>query len=375
MKKLTILILAIGLLSMYSCKKDDKVELTGFTSATVTFPTQGSAFTLLEANKDELMCTFTWLASPYSPSNLVPPVYTLEMDTAGHKFADPKVLTSSAGLTYPITVGAMNAIVLSKFEGQGGVAGTFEFRVKSQLSGTGSQATQISETLTLTITPYSTIVIVPPIYLLGDATTAGWDNTKALEMTHIEGGKFAIVETLAGAGKGLKFIADLGAWAPQWGTDATGTSELGPLVYRPTESVPDPAQIPSPAEVGDYYILADTALLTYEISATSAQLFLVGAATTAGWDNTKGIPFEKLSPGIFQLTTTLTTGGMKFLEVSGQWAPQWGTDATGSPNDGPLIYRPTESVPDPAEIPSPGAGTYTIKVNLITKSYKIQAGK
>jgi len=63
---------------------------------------------------------------------------------------------------------------------------------------------------------YESVVLIPPIYLLGDGTSAGWDNTKALEVVHIgDGGQFAIVEHLT-AGKFIKFIADLGAWAPQW---------------------------------------------------------------------------------------------------------------------------------------------------------------
>ncbi|MCK9203495.1 MAG: SusF/SusE family outer membrane protein [Bacteroidales bacterium] len=375
MKKLTILILAIGLIGIYSCKKDDKVELSGFSGAQVVSPAQGSSYVLTEPYKDSVLCVFGWVSSAFSPSDLVPPVYSLEMDTVGNEFADPKVLVSSTSKEYSITVGSMNAIILSKFLGQPDSLGTYEFRVKSQLSGTGAAATKYSGTLTLNITPYSSIVIVPPIYLLGDATTVGWDNTKALEMTHIEGGKFAIVETLSGGGKFIKFIADLGAWAPQWGTDAGGTSENGNLVYRPTESVPDPSAIPSPTNPGDYYILADTANLTYEVSATSAQLFLVGDATTAGWTLANGIPFTKVSPGIFTLTTTLTAGGMKFMETTTGWAPQWGTDETGTPNDGPLVYRLTESVPDPPSITSPGSGTYTININLITKTYKIQAGK
>jgi starch-binding outer membrane protein SusE/F len=209
--------------------------------------------------------------------------------------------------------------------------------------------------------------------MLGDGTTAQWDNTAALEMTHIgEGGAFAIVDHLLPA-KGIKFIANLGAWAPMWGLGASGNSESGLLFYRLTEAVTDPPVIPSPSVEGDYRVVADTALKTYTITATSAQLFLVGDATTAGWVNTAGIPFVKDSPGKFHLTTTLTAGGMKFLEVSGQWAPQWGTDAEGTSSGGNLSYRPTESVPDPPNIVSPGAGTYTITIDLATQTYTIVA--
>jgi hypothetical protein len=79
----------------------------------------------------------------------------------------------------------------------------------------------------------------------------------------------------------------------------------------------------------------------------------------------------KESPGIFTLTTDLLAGNLKFLETNTGWAPQWGTDANGTANSGNLVYRPDESVADPASIPSPGAGTYTITLNLATMKYTI----
>ena len=191
-------------------------------------------------------------------------------------------------------------------------------------------------------------------------------------MTHIgTAGQFAIVGHLL-ANKSIKFIADSAFWEPMWGFGGTGTPESGDLKYRKVGD-PDPPSITSPAVEGDYWIMADTANLLYEVSLTSSQLYLVGNATTAGWTPANGIAFTKVSPGIFTLTTTLTAGGMKFLETTTGWAPQWGTDASGTGNFGPLVYRPTESVPDPSEIPSPGAGTFTISINLTTKAYQITA--
>lgn len=145
------------------------------------------------------------------------------------------------------------------------------------------------------------------------------------------------------------------------------------MVYRPTEDEPDPVAIPVPLVAGDYYIEVDTVGLTYKTFLTSGELYLVGAATAAGWDAAAGLPFTEVEDHIFEITTSLTDGGMKFLEVLGEWAPQWGTDATGTGDGGPLLYRPTEDVPDPAEVPSPGSGTFTIRVDLTTISYTITA--
>jgi hypothetical protein len=376
MKKLTILMLAIGLFSLYSCKKDEtKVVLSTFNPAQVLTPPSGSAYVLTKDYKDSLLFNYTWAAAAYNLTDqIVPPTYTVEMDTAGGNFSKPTVVATTKNTTYPMNVGTMNNLILGIFNGIPDQRATFQFRVRASLVDNAPAANNISPVITLDITPYTDVVTVAPIYMLGDATDAGWDNTKALRMTHIgTEGQYAIVGHLL-ANKMVKFIADSGFWEPMWGLGATGTWEGGDLKYRKVGE-PDPPAIPSPTVEGDYYIMADTANLVYEVSLTSSQLYLVGAATTAGWTPANGIAFTKVSPGIFTLTTTLTAGGMKILETTTGWAPQWGTDATGTGNFGPLLYRPTESVPDPAEIPSPGAGTFTIDVNLATKAYKISAAK
>ena len=121
--------------------------------------------------------------------------------------------------------------------------------------------------------------------------------------------------------------------------------------------------------------MADTLSLLYETYKTSGQLFLVGDATPAGWDAGAAIAFTQSSPHIFTLTTTLNAaGGMKFLEVQGAWAPQYGTNEKGTNKKGLLVYRPTESVPDPPNIPAPSAaGQYTITVDQTTMQYTIVA--
>ncbi|HNY03949.1 MAG TPA: SusE domain-containing protein [Bacteroidales bacterium] len=375
MKKISILLLTIGLFSLVSCKKDEtKTVLEFFKPAVILTPSAGSAFVLKEELKDSLLFKFTWSAAEYNlKQELIPPTYTLEMDLKGNNFSNPKVMYTGQGFAYSMTVGAMNDLILSVFNGVGDSLYQFQYRVKASLASDNPATNNISDVVTFDITAYSAEVILPPIYLLGDATTVGWDNTKARVMSHLEGGKFAIVEHLLTGGKFIKFIANRGAWAPQWGTDAAATPEAGNLVYRPTESEPDPPAIPCPLTEGDFRIVADTALMTYTVTATSMQLFLVGDGCTAGWDPASGIAFTKDSTGYFSLTTTLAAGNLKFMETTTGWAPQWGTDESGSSNFGNLVYRPTESVPDPPSIPSPGAGSYKIFIDLVKLKYKIKA--
>ncbi len=228
---------------------------------------------------------------------------------------------------------------------------------------------------------FTTMEEIPvlPLYLIGDGTTTGWDNTNtSLEFTYDSIDQlYQITATLGGGGLYYKALVVPGEWAPQWGTDETGTSVGGPLVYRPNETEPDPLAMPTPAQVGDYLITFDLLNLLYTIEdADLAQtMHLVGDATEAGWDNTAAIPMEKIAPGKFHLVANLDADaieGFKFLVNQGAWAPMYGTIEGASFESGVLVYRETESDPDPRSIPPPEtSGDYFIEINIIEMTYAV----
>lgn len=120
----------------------------------------------------------------------------------------------------------------------------------------------VTETYTLTVNPAGVTV---EMYMLGDGSLAGWDNTLALPMQG-SNGNYTITTELQGAGKFIKFITTPGQWAPMYGTDANGTNTSGTLVYRATENDPDPSNIPVPDAVGQYTVTLNTTDLTYTIA-------------------------------------------------------------------------------------------------------------
>ncbi len=119
----------------------------------------------------------------------------------------------------------------------------------------------VSEVFTFTVNPAGA---APELFMLGDGTPAGWDNTAATPLNGTNG-EYSITIELPGGG-GIKFIEVLGQWAPQYGTNDEGTSASGTLVLRPTESEPDPLPIPGPADAGNYVITVNTNDLTYTIA-------------------------------------------------------------------------------------------------------------
>jgi hypothetical protein len=391
MKKTLFFMIALaGIVVFNSCKKEGYepvLDMSKSSAPVMSSPANNASYVLIADNADNPFAPFTWSAVSYdvfagrnwellNSDKLGSVNYTLQMDTEADNFASPVSLTSGVGTSFTMSVAQMNAKLVGLMELEPGMAHNLVFRIMATIVPTTTYEDFYSATTKLTITPYADIIVVKPIYMLGDATEPGWNNVNALEMTHISGATFGIVANLSGAGKYIKFISVRGQWAPQWGTN-DGTSEGGSLAYRPTEAEPDPPAIPAPDLAGEYRVVADTTLAspTYTITKASETLYLLGDGTTSGWDNAAALPLTKLGPGIFEITTTLGGSGkyFKFIETLGQWAPQYGTDALGTGDGGTLVFRPTESVPDPPAIPCPAAsGTYTIKVNLANMTYTVK---
>jgi hypothetical protein len=227
----------------------------------------------------------------------------------------------------------------------------------------------VTEKYTFTVNP---VGAAPEMFMLGDGCSAGWDNTKALPMTKASTGVYYITTTL-GAAKSIKFITTLGAWAPMYGTNSTGTSTGGDLVYRATESDPDPSNIPTPATEAKYVVTINTTTLKYTIAPA---LYMLGDGCSAGWDNNLALPLLGGGNGVYTITTTLGAAkSLKFITMLGAWEPMYGTVAGAVSTSGVLIYR-APGDPDPANIPTPATeGLYTVTADITALTYTIAAKK
>lgn len=375
MKKITYIFIGLFsiLLLLSACSKEEKdpVLNTGqITAPAFTNPSSGDSYILLEDNQDNIFTTFQWSAANYGMENLAATTYKLEMDRTGNDFGDPVFLQNTTDTEISYTVGGMNQLLLGNSFNADELANV-SFRITSNITSNNTVEMKMSSPIDLAITPYSQEVSKKPLYLVGDGTDAGWDNNSNIEVSYISEGKFGVVTNLGGSGLYFKFLSMQGFWAPQWGTDAEGTGEGGNLVYRPTEDVEDPAAIPCPEEAGLYRIVADTANLTYEVYTAPTSLYLLGDGSTAGWDNTAALEMTNEGNGLFTITTDLTAADIKFIEVLGQWAPQWGAAEGAAGLKGNISFRPTEDDPDPANIAVPSDGSYTIEVDLAAQTYKL----
>ncbi|TCI94934.1 SusE domain-containing protein [Tenacibaculum sp. M341] len=103
--------------------------------------------------------------------------------------------------------------------------------------------------------------------------------------------------------------------------------------------------------------------------------FIVGDATSPGWDNNNNNPalYRDIdNPNLFTYTGYFGSGFFKVLETKGSWTPQWGT------NDGTSIEANPGGGDDPERFPDAGGtnitpGYYTFTINFGTNDFSFEA--
>jgi len=345
-----VLSILVACFACISCEREEGLKMKANPDAQdILTPSEGSVLTLTKENAGNPV-SFTWNDPDYGFQASV--TYIVQLDMAGNSFNAPVVVGSvNNSSELVVNQGSLNSKLIDKgLEPE--VERSMEMRVASIINS--HIDTLYSPVTTIKVVPYSTIIIIPPIYLLGDGSQAGWNNNTNIELRFSEAEDAFITYDSLNPGGYIKFIGERGFWAPQWGTDGTGTAVSGPLVYRPTESVPDPAAIPAPANPGMYKIMADTAALIYDVSPYN--IGAVGSATANGWD----APDTKMSydhvNDIWTLTTDLVAGEIKF-RLNDAWDWNLGGDINDLTQGGDNIAV--------AE-----AGNYTITLNLSKAPFK-----
>ena len=180
-----ILLTALALVVLAACKKNEE-EITYSGAGTPPVLTasvpNNSVMVLSPSDSTSTAITFSWTNPNYTFSNGVSSLnvnYTLEIDTAGSNFTNPKLvqITMASALSTTFTVGNLNNQLFGFLDLQTGVPHNVVMRVVSFLNG--GSIPLYSDSLTYTITPYAIPPAVAPpasgvLYLTGSATPDGW---------------------------------------------------------------------------------------------------------------------------------------------------------------------------------------------------------
>jgi hypothetical protein len=220
------------------------------------------------------------------------------------------------------------------------------------------------------------------LYIVGNATSVGWTPGSALTMVKVQDGVFYWGGSLTGDGE-FKFLNTKGSWDRTINPlDANTDFVLGTeysLNYRQEESSPNDYKFKAIA-TGLYAINVNlnTMKMIINIAAPDlSQLYLVGSATSAGWDNANPIEMTSQENGIFTWSGDLTANGeFKFMNERGIWSktinPDAGNTTFSVGTEYSLNYRPMEASPNDYKFMVPSAGRYTITANLNTMKITIQ---
>ena len=181
---LTTGLATLFLLSGVSCSDDEASVPTPPGEGILTPPvlTLSAEEVLVEPEEpDQTVLHAEWSAATDDPE--VDVRYSLYVNHGeGDMFTNPLVFDAGTELSYDFTNEELNRMLISDFEIEPGVATPLRLVVYAE-NRDDEFDTQLSQTLVCTVTAQTAYPAYPPaVYLVGAATSWGWDLTQALEI-------------------------------------------------------------------------------------------------------------------------------------------------------------------------------------------------
>ncbi|SFF59260.1 SusE outer membrane protein [Salegentibacter agarivorans] len=371
MKKFSILFLAfIALLSFSACTQDDDIVFVAQPDPEgIQFSNSfQNTYVLPSGNPDNLAERFVWNEVDFN----APTTITYELQgSADEAFGDFMVIGSTDNNNLGVSIGQMrdlaeDAGLDNDPETEAPNTGSVYFKVRAFAGdGEGNALEEFSETIGLNVElPEAEEEGEAPkmeLYLVGDATAAGWDpanNNTPLFRDGENENIYYFEGRFAGGGdiEGFKFLQTT-AWQPQWGLsngELTNSDILGN----------DPNAFP--VEDDAYYsLMVNVDEMTYtweEIDESAAEvqtnIGIIGDATPGAWDDDTDMTQSEFNPHIWYIEGIELTDGEAKFRADDAWDLDWG-GAT------PVSGETTVAGPNIPVI----AGTYDVWFNTLDGRY------
>jgi hypothetical protein len=329
----------------------------------ITNPENGDPFVLSISTPTSNALTVNWSDVVMNSDVDLTVNYTVEGASAGSNFASVVSLGSVTDLaTLSLTHANLNAVALG-IGLTAGVAGNMDLRVRAaNTNESGDVLTRISETVTISVTPYS--VTFPNLYLVGSATSPGWNNnnnnTPVFRNQNVPNNYIYTGYFSAGA---FKMLQVKGQWQPQWGTNdgSTLAVNLGggsdPGTFNVATAGYYTYNFTTVGEGGSFTVTPydATGATTY------TTMGIIGSATANGWGSDTFMTQDANNPHLWYITgVTLSVNEMKF-RANSNWDTNWGSSGSTQLYGTGLANGPNIAVPT--------AGVYDIWFNSLEKSY------
>ncbi len=192
-----------------------------------------------------------------------------------------------------------------------------------------------------------------PIYIVGDATSVGWDFNNALTMNYISPNVWSGVFELI-AGKEFKFFPEKGSNANGIGADRfdnfIGCSGMNNGNFKNDGT-----------EDGYYFVIVDLNAKTVTVSNSPK---ILGGSVVADWNTGNAVPMQYVGDGLFDTYQYITVDGygFKFVPLNSGWDGDLGASKT---EEGYLAQTDEDNLAVSAD------GFYRVRVNMNDFSYSV----
>lgn len=227
-----------------------------------------------------------------------------------------------------------------------------------------------TSTLDVVIDPIDVEEPEPELYLIGDATTGGWDVPQATKMNYIEDSQSFEWEGTLKVGN-FRFVCQniSGMFWPGYTKDADADNKMVYFETAPSSEQDISFDIDKP---GTYKITANTSSLIVTVEPISVQepdpeLYLIGSATPGSWEITAATEMSyNEADKTFEWNGNLEIGELKFIcqRIPSTWWPGYVKDPV---NDGKAKYFSTDPGNDnDVKFTISEAGEYYVSLNTET---------
>ncbi|WBL26853.1 SusF/SusE family outer membrane protein [Zunongwangia sp. HGR-M22] len=332
-----LLIAFLGIFTTFSCSDDDDFTFVAKEDPNGILFTNSAAevYTLETNNANNLAERFVWNAVDFGVQT--PINYELQGATSS---TFDTIAAISDGKSTNAAVTVKNMLELAKDAGldndpdtEAPNSGELYFRVRAYAgsNGGGNLVEQYSDTLSVMVMlPENTdaLELKRELYLVGDATAAGWsnDNNNTPLFRDAENDDIYYFEGRFAGGadvEGFKLLENLGQWQPQWGISeelVTSSEVLGgdPNAFKVNEDTYYSLIV----NVSDGTYSMETLATNDAPSYTS--IGIIGDSTPGGWDADTDMTQSEFNPHIWYIKDFVLNDGEFKFRANDAWDVSWG---------------------------------------------------
>ena len=342
-----------------ACQDDPELTTLQEVSFGSTITASGQNVVLSEDNEATEVISFSWKEVNYPVK--APVSYSVQIDvpadtTGASPWANAREIPAGDNVLTKSFMGAELNAVAKELGLEAGKPGVIVVRAKAFLDRAA-----YSEPVTVTVTPFQTVIDLPSLYVPGDYQ--GWNPAAAPKIVSAksDGVYEGYIYIPAGGTLQFKLTAQ-----PDWTPMAYGDGGDGTLI----EANYSGGNFTAPSE-GCYNLTADLNTMRYTVNRTTWSI--IGDATPGGWGNDTQLAYDP-SRKVWEVTADMSANGSFKFRANNAWVIDFGVNAEGklAYADHPVFgYDAAVS-----NITVPSSGNYTITLDLQTAGdYKYKLKK